>query len=246
MGRYTKEQAHSEYLEVIGNKYEFLQGPKTGHVAEVRSYELTPDGNTLYFVMTNNVKIESKKFYDIMMSVGASDIQDPLFTATSNINNNNINNNIESKLDIMSDEEEAELNKKIKQNNNIDNSKNKQDSTNPIDLILLKRKNKVNVEIPINIEIEFIDKSTFDLINITFDNATENIINHFMNNVDTKLMKTFFEKSMKKYIFENFLNIEYIEETETLAEDPESGQTEILKWESEPIQTSEEHEFEKK
>lgn len=248
---YTKEQAHSEYLDVFGNKYEFLSGPKTGQTAEVKSYEVSPDGNTLYFIMTNNVKIDSKQFYDIMMSVGASTIQDPLYAAKVN---GRIDVDLEEKLGIMSDEEEALLNQRVNQNKNNDNVppvQPKQNNTiteSPIDLILTKRKNKINVNIPIDVQLEFIDKITFDLINNTFDDAVEGIIKHFMNNIDTDTMQKNFEKSMRKYIFENFLNEEYVEqpETETIAEDPESGKTEILKWESDDIESSEDEDVEKK
>lgn len=230
---FTKEQAHSEYLDVFGNKYEFLTGPRAGQHAEVKTYEVSEDGNTLFFIMTNNVKIDSRQFHDIMMSIGTSNIQDPLYAAKVG----GVNKSIEDQLGIMSEEEEAELNKRIKENNNSGTSsspKKPESSDNPIDLILLKRKNKVNVEIPINLELEFIDKNTFDLINNTFDDAIESIIEFFMNKVDTEFMKKEFQKSIKKYIFEQFLNIEYEEEpeTETIAEDPESGTTEILKWES--------------
>lgn len=247
---YTKEQAHSEYLDVFGNKYEFLTGPKTGQITEIKSYELSPDGNTLYFIMTNNVKIESKQFHEIMMSVGKSSIQDPLYAAKMNGTAPGVNS-LEEQLGIMSEEEEAAFNQRInnnKNNTNVNTESNKIESQNPIDLILIKRKNKVNVNIPINIELEFIDKITFDLIYNTFDNAVEDIIKHFMNNVNTDFMKKNFEKSMKQYIFENFLNMEYMEapETETIAEDPDSGQTEILKWESDDVSLSEEELVEKK
>ena len=250
---YTKEQAHSEYLDVFGSKYEFLKGPKTGEVVEVRKYELSNDGNSLYFIMSNNVKIDAKQFYDIMLSVGLSERQDPLFAAKSGAT---VTPAIEEKLGIMSDEEELQLNERIKQRKNnkaaTDNKPNNvKKSDNPIDLILLKRKNKIKVEIPIHVELEFIDKNTFDLINSTFDDATDGIVNFFMNNIDTEFMKKNFEKSIRKHIAEQFLNTEYVEEQETqsIAEDPESGITEVLKWEdsivkvSEDINTSEEEEF---
>jgi len=253
---YTKEQAHSEYLDVFGSKYEFLTGPKTGEVVEVRKYELSNDGNSLYFIMSNNVKIDAKQFYDIMLSVGLSERQDPLFAAKSAAT---ITPAIEEKLGIMSDEEELQLNERIKQRKNntvsIDNKPNNiTKSDNPIDLILLKRKNKIKVEIPIHVELEFIDKNTFNLINNTFDDATDGIVNFFMNNIDTEFMKKNFEKSIRKHIAEQFLNTEYVEEQETqsIAEDPESGITEVLKWEdsivkvSKDIDTPEEEKIEKK
>ena len=113
---YTKEQAHSEYLDVFGSKYEFLKGAKTGEVVEVRKYELSNDGNSLYFIMSNNVKIDAKQFYDIMLSVGLSERQDPLFAAKSGAT---VTPAIEEKLGIMSDEEELQLNERIKQRKNM-------------------------------------------------------------------------------------------------------------------------------
>lgn len=235
----TKTEAHSEYLDVAGNVYEFLKGNLKGKQATVKTYELSEDGNTLFFIMSNNTKINSRDFFDIMMSIGNADHQaDPLYAAKVG----GVNKNIEEQLGIMSDEEEAELNRRIQEQQNNKNNNNKksdenkeEDFNNPIDLILIKRKNKINVEIPVSFNLEFIDQNTFNLIDLTFDDAVDGIVDFFMKSIDEEFLKKEFKKSMKKYIYNEFLDTEYEEEpeTETIAEDPESGKTEILKWESE-------------
>ena len=208
---YTPETAYSYFAEIAGGTFEYLSGPKAGQSASVNTYKVSKDGETLYILMSDGNSIPFRQFEENMIQIGAMSSKDPLSANRTPVQPEPL----ESMLGLMSEEEEIMDNErrtgkrsheKKNKNPEIDKSDtiSSRTDTGPISILLDNRKQKPIAMIPVNIPIIFMDASMYTLIDQSFEGSTENIIEYFKNSVDIEDLKAAFEKSLVRYIKDEF------------------------------------------
>lgn len=264
---WTAESAYSNFVDVAGNTFEYLKGPKAGQMARAAKYEISIDKTKLYYVMSDGNKIDSTQFDDIMLMVGDGGGKKDFSILNStggNIEADKSNNDVlAQQLGLMSEEEEEAENERRRQVQQMHNDamagrpvndpgaipsqpqqlpqsaspsqveQSKEDKYGdlyPIFALLEKRKKKPTVTIPVEIELDFIDKNTYTLIEATLGNGLEGVSKYFIEQVDIEKLHQSFVDSLKKYMVDNF-----DAEEETVEEEPETQETpELVKEEPKP------------
>lgn len=202
----TEDYAFELYRDYAGASYEYLDGHKKGANARVIGYDIINNNTLLVFKMSDGNLVPYKMFQDqLMMQIeGAND-----FVAVKRPNAGKTQEEIiAEKLNLMTDEEEklwAERNRGHHRPNTnstkqVNQEEIKEVSKNPINIILDKRKEKPLISIPISLDIEFISKQTFTLIDSTFDNSIQDIKEYFMDKINLENIKKDIEKSIEVYI----------------------------------------------
>lgn len=260
---YTPESAYSEFVDVAGNNYEYLAGPKTGSVARAVKYEISKDKQTLYFVMSDGNKIRSTDFQGNMMLVGGG-IDSPMSKKdTSYLSkaggqvevDKNDNDILAERLGLMTEEEErADMERKAgikpppqsaqqqKQPQAKPDPKKitEDDEFYPIFMLLDKRKTKPKVKIEVEVDLEFIDKNTYTLIDSTLDKALEGVSKYFSEKVDLEVLQDKFIESMKKHMMEKFDAKPYTEESVDESDDKDTDNSKEDKKQEPKIEVVEE------
>lgn len=249
----TKEEAYSRFVDVAGNMYEYLAGPKTGRRTQAVGYEISKDAETLYFIMNDGSKIEYSNFEDIVLHIGDAAPVDTTFSGVVSGKVEQDKNDLDvisAKLGLMTEEEERAENerrlgiisnpnptvlKKSDPNSNPEPQKHNIAETNeyyPIYVLLDKRKKKPNTTINVSVDFDFIDKNTFMLIDSTLDNSLDGVCQYFSDKIDFNKLKESFNESLKQYILDNFGVMDLYpdeEDLDDLVEDSKAPEPRLIK-----------------
>lgn len=217
----TEDSAYQMYRDYAGNCYEYLSGSSTGKSAHVVGYDISFAGELL-FIMSDRNNVPYKLFEQggMIQIQGAIDNFVPKRRPNAGKSPEEA---IDEKLGLMSEEEEREFYRR--KNGYVPPTPQQarpveaqEVSTNPVHLILDKRKDKPLISIPLFIDVEFISERTFTLIDSTFSDSIKDITDYFMAKVDFDNLKKDVEKGIEKYIKTKYLgmSIEDIEKEESV------------------------------
>lgn len=214
-----KSEGHSIWLNYAGNVYEYIAGPKTGRRAKAVDWIIDKGSDKMLIVMSDGSKVPEKQFYDFMVvstGMGQTQSQNASHKFASKKESSgdpSSGPSIEERAGIMSDEEEAEFLRRQQQKQNSGNSQNSNEnkkdsepdnSNNPVHLVLSSRKNKPVMKVTVDVELELLDKSTYDLVNGTFDDALDHVISYFEARVDKDKLSEDFKESLERFFIEEF------------------------------------------
>lgn len=260
---YTPKSAYEEFLDVAGSEFQYVVGPNQSQLARIVKYEMSPDKNTLYFVMSDGNKIDSKQFDQIMVktSTGESQGADPRFSAKTEatLQQKKDFNDLDvlaqelaaSGLELVDENEEREAAKRLAEhkveqpqpqaNNQLPPQPQQQapvqapsplvkeqvpEEHQPIYILLDKRKTKPKATISVEVELDFIDKNTYALIDTTLDDALNGVSGYFSGKVDFEKLKESFVESLKSYLVNEFGATEEEKQVEVVDTIPEQVEPE--------------------
>lgn len=219
MGKMTKGDAQNKFILYYGNRYAGIDGVS---VWQLSGWELieSGDSNDLIFIIRdmmsgNPQKIEFTKFREDYTNIGT----DPNPPKQSDGVYTSKQDDLDRRLNLMTDEEEAEFNRRNNTggnsnqiNNNSTTPEHKQPDkyTNPIHILLDGRKNKPTVKIPVEYEMEFIDDFFYKLIEQSYNDSLDSVIDYFVDSVNLEDIKKVFKDSIEIYIIEKLASDESI------------------------------------
>lgn len=208
MAKMSKVDAQNKFIMYYGNRFAGVDGT---NIWQLVGWELIDNGdsNSLHFIirdsMTGNPnKIPFETFRDDYTNIG-TDPNPP--KQMDGISKTDVDD-LSSRLGLMSEEEEREFNRRYQAETGgtppppATPEAQPKVSSNPIHILLDGRKNKPTVKIPIEYEMEFIDDFFYKLIEQSYNDSLDSVIDYFIDSVDMDSVKKAFKDAVEIYIVE--------------------------------------------
>lgn len=202
MSKISRADAQNKFYIYYGNRYAGVDGVSIWKLSGWDLVDNNDGYSDLYFIMIDESngrtkKIQFNEFVNDYTDIG----KDPNPPKQMINNKTSEHDDYSKRLDLMTEEEEAEYNK-LHQNHNSETSPPELKSSNPIHILLDGRKNKPKIKIPINYEMEFIDDLFYKLIEQSYSDSLDSIVDYFIDSVNMESVIQTFKDSIEMYIID--------------------------------------------